>query len=206
MRYLAGFITGFVVSVLLLIFQQQLIGAERQVRPEPGPVITLAPVPKSRPPETKPYEAKQPPPEPVVQEKPADPVSPIETQIVRPVLLSAPGMDAVMIHGDGPVVEWGGMPASHDGSAVVKLPVEPQYPHAALRDGIEGEVEVEFTVLPDGSVSDIRVVRADPPGVFDASARRAIQRWQFIPRRENGVAVSMRARQVIAFRLPARAD
>jgi len=57
----------------------------------------------------------------------------------------------------------------------------PRYPPDALRSGQSGEVQVEFTVNPDGSVANARVVRADPPRVFDREAVAAVRRWRFEP-------------------------
>ncbi|MDQ2701690.1 MAG: energy transducer TonB, partial [Pseudomonadota bacterium] len=44
-----------------------------------------------------------------------------------------------------------------------------------------GSVEVEFTVAVDGTVSNARVVNADPPRVFDREALQAVNRWRFQP-------------------------
>src|SRR5690606_19535109 len=57
----------------------------------------------------------------------------------------------------------------------------PRYPPDALRAAQAGEVQVEFTVGADGSVSDARVVRADPPRVFDREAVAAGGRWALGP-------------------------
>jgi protein TonB len=57
----------------------------------------------------------------------------------------------------------------------------PGYPPDALRSGQSGEVQVEFTVGTDGSVSNVRVVRANPPRVFDRAAVAAVRRWRFQP-------------------------
>ena len=57
----------------------------------------------------------------------------------------------------------------------------PRYPIDALRAGQSGEVQVEFTVAADGSVSSARVVRSDPPRVFDREAVAAVKRWRFEP-------------------------
>lgn len=57
----------------------------------------------------------------------------------------------------------------------------PRFPPEALRAGTSGEVQVEFTVAVDGSVSNARVVRADPPRVFDREALSAVRRWRFEP-------------------------
>ena len=80
---------------------------------------------------------------------------------------------------------------------VVQVP--PHYPSRATRLNIEGSVTVEFTITPDGSVTDPMVVESDPPSVFDKSALQAIVQWKFEPRVENGQAVESRAQQRIEF-------
>lgn len=57
----------------------------------------------------------------------------------------------------------------------------PRYPADALRSGTSGEVLVEITVGVDGSVSDARILRANPPRVFDREALNAVKRWRFEP-------------------------
>lgn len=57
----------------------------------------------------------------------------------------------------------------------------PRYPIDALRAGQSGEVQVEFTVAADGSVTSARVVRSNPPRVFDREAVAAVKRWRFEP-------------------------
>lgn len=63
---------------------------------------------------------------------------------------------------------------------VVSAP-SPRYPPDALRAGTAGEVLVEITVGPDGSVTNARVVRATPARVFDREALNAVRRWRFEP-------------------------
>ncbi|MGD9598726.1 MAG: TonB family protein [Steroidobacteraceae bacterium] len=79
--------------------------------------------------------------------------------------------------------------------------VEPRYPADARAGGITGWVDLEFIVAPDGSVADVRVTGASPPGVFDDSAQDALARWRFEPVMRNGVAVSQRARLRVRFDL-----
>jgi TonB family protein len=69
----------------------------------------------------------------------------------------------------------------------------PQYPEAARKRGIEGWVEVAFTVLPNGSVDDVEVRNASPAEVFDEAAIRAVRQWRFEPVVRNGEKVSQRA-------------
>ena len=70
----------------------------------------------------------------------------------------------------------------------------PRYPPEAYRDGTSGEVQVEFTVGTDGSVTSARVVRADPPRVFDREALSAVKRWKFQP-----VSSPVTSRRTIGF-------
>ncbi len=60
-------------------------------------------------------------------------------------------------------------------------PQPPRYQPEALRAGTSGEVLVEFTVAPDGTVANARVVRANPPRIFDREAVNAVRRWRFQP-------------------------
>ena len=71
----------------------------------------------------------------------------------------------------------------------------PKYPAEALRAGQSGEVVVEFTVDTDGSVSGARVVRGNPPRVFDREAVAAVKRWRFQP-----VASPVTTRRTIGFK------
>jgi protein TonB len=71
-----------------------------------------------------------------------------------------------------------------------------RYPPQAQRRGIEGRVELEFTIAADGSVSDVVVARSEPEGIFDREAIGSMQRWRFAP-----PPTSMRAKRVLEFKL-----
>jgi TonB family C-terminal domain len=71
--------------------------------------------------------------------------------------------------------------------------VSPTYPSEALRRGIEGWVELVFTVTPNGTVEDVEVRNASPANVFDDAAIRAVRQWRFEPVVRNGKPVPQRA-------------
>ncbi len=77
--------------------------------------------------------------------------------------------------------------------------VEPRFPAAALRKSVEGWVDLDFTVAADGSVKDIEVRGADPVGVFEQAATRAVSQWRYTPLQRNGRAVEQRARLRMRF-------
>lgn len=67
--------------------------------------------------------------------------------------------------------------------------VNPEYPRRALQRGIEGWVQLQFTISAAGTTKDIKIVDAEPNNVFDDAALQAVARWRYNPRVENGVAV-----------------
>jgi len=69
--------------------------------------------------------------------------------------------------------------------------IDPLYPFAAKRKGIQGSVTMRFIVTKDGRVIDPTVVKAEPPGVFDNSALKAIVRWRFKPAMKDGQSVDV---------------
>jgi protein TonB len=72
-------------------------------------------------------------------------------------------------------------PASSEALPAVISQVAPRYPARALKQKLEGWVTVGFVIQPDGSVDDVRVMSAQPPGVFDREAVGSMQRWRFQP-------------------------
>ncbi|MEW9798383.1 energy transducer TonB [Alteromonas sp. CYL-A6] len=75
--------------------------------------------------------------------------------------------------------------------------VDPAYPAEAARDGIEGWVALRFTIDPLGAVRDIEIVDAAPKRIFDRAARRALAKWKYQPKRQDGRAISQPGMQVI---------
>jgi TonB family protein len=53
----------------------------------------------------------------------------------------------------------------------------PKYPKEALRNGIEGKVELRAVVAPDGKTKDLAVLNGD--SAFAQSALLAIRKWRF---------------------------
>jgi len=94
-----------------------------------------------------------------------------------------------------PVVDAAGamskmtMTAGSDRDIIPLVRINPEYPPRALSRGIEGYVIVQFTITATGLVRDVTVVDAKPKGMFDQAAVRAVERWRYNPKVEEGVAV-----------------
>ena len=90
-----------------------------------------------------------------------------------------------------------------DRDAVPLVRVDAEYPPRARQQGIEGWVELEFTITPVGTVDDVKVLAAQPPYIFDRAAVNAVRRYRYNPKIENGAAVARRGQTIrLRFELP----
>jgi protein TonB len=61
---------------------------------------------------------------------------------------------------------------------------KPAYTAEAMRAKIQGEVEIEGVVMPDGTLTDLRIVRSlDKVYGLDQKALEAVRQWKFKPGR-----------------------
>jgi len=79
--------------------------------------------------------------------------------------------------------------------------VNPTYPFRAKRRGVEGKVIVRFLVDKQGRVSECSVVQAEPEGVFEESALKAVTKWRFKPGMKDKKPVSTWVQVPIRFEL-----
>ena len=79
--------------------------------------------------------------------------------------------------------------AASDTDIVPIVRVNPQYPLRASERGIEGWVEVQFTISRAGTVKDPVVLNAKPQNMFNRAALRAIRKWKYNPKIEDGEPV-----------------
>ncbi len=59
--------------------------------------------------------------------------------------------------------------------------VEPTFPREALRKGTSGRVIAHVVVSPAGTVTEVRIIQANPPRLFDREVIRALSQWKFNP-------------------------
>ena len=58
--------------------------------------------------------------------------------------------------------------------------VNPIFPREAIRAGVQkGHVVARLFIDEKGLVSEVRIVEADPPGVFNKEVTRALSQWKF---------------------------
>ena len=95
-------------------------------------------------------------------------------------------------------VEPAGFAAAPEGSVVYR--VEPEYPKAARRLGMQGAVALDVRIGRDGAVQDVRVASGER--LLADAAIAAVKQWKFKPRLVQGKAVEMESRVTLYFRMP----
>ena len=77
----------------------------------------------------------------------------------------------------------------------------PKFPTASRNRDLpsSGFVELEFTVMPDGSTGNVTVTNSNPRKTFDAAAIAAVSEWRYKPVMREGKAVEQRVAVRIRF-------
>ncbi len=168
---------------------------------------------KEREPEKRKREVKPPkPPEPEPKAKPRSaPKKKVAHKLTMPFEIN-PRLPSGPSTLDLPPMETGrALPAGNtpeifsegklDAPLTVLVRIPPTYPLRARRSGIEGSVKVSFVVNKSGNVKDVKIIEADPDGVFEKSVRQCVSGWRFEPGTIEGVPVKTRVSTTIQFEL-----
>ena len=182
-RHLVGM--AFVILLHIFVIYALLTGLARNAvevikKPLTATIIDevkLPPPPPPPPPKKiieppkvqAPVEPYVPPPDIPVPTPPSEPVIsaptttvPTEQHVIAPPAPAPPPKPAIR-KGITPLVK-----------------VEPVYPREAIRAGIaKGRVVARLFIDEKGLVSEVRIVEADPPGVFNKEVTRALSQWKF---------------------------
>lgn len=95
------------------------------------------------------------------------------------------------------VVALGAMQAMDVNVPLVR--VEHKYPEKELQQGIKGNATLAFRVDEIGVVQDIKIIETTGSKSFGPAAVQALQQWRFVPKFENGRAVSYESKIILAF-------
>jgi protein TonB len=109
-----------------------------------------------------------------------------------------PGVPDGIVGGVGGPAIWGAGSLDRTPKAQVQFP--PDYPFAAKREGLDGEVLVEFIVDETGRVLSPHVVRSTN-AVFEEASLRAVAKWRFEPGRRDSQIVRFRMSVPVVFHL-----
>lgn len=186
LRFLLSIGLAMLTTFGLFWVMQALIGVSGELQEgRPPPSVEFVRLKRDRAPETK----KREPPK---REKPDQPPPPPEMNLAKNLKPSeAVGEILPMVDTGVELEQATSLGAGGGDRDVVPLVrVDPDYPTNARQRRIEGYVDIEFTIGPAGTVENPKVIGASPPGVFEQSALRAVRRWRYNPKVEDGTAVS----------------
>jgi protein TonB len=199
-RTLIAITAGIITAFGLFWVMQALIGVTGELK-DPGKKLTVDFV-RLRRDNTPQVKEREPP----KREKPEQQPPPPEMNLAKAMNPSdAVGAIIPMVDTSMELAQATdlGAGAGSDRDVVPLVRVDPDYPPRAKQQGIEGFVDIEFTISPVGTVQNAMVIGAEPPFVFDRSALRAVKKWRYNPKTENGVAVPRHGIQVrLRFEIP----
>lgn len=185
-RYAGSIAVGVVVTVAVLFTMQALIATAKAELDESGTrhFVDFVRVEQEETIQKKERKARKPTkpdtPPPNAPQPRVDSVEPVDVSV---------DMVAVPAQTDVSVSKLG--LSSTDGEYLPIVKIAPVYPWDALNSGIEGHCLVEYTVTAAGTVTDVRVIEAEPKGVFDQTSIDAALKFKYKPRVVAGEAIAV---------------
>jgi len=185
-RFLVSILLGVVVTFGLFVFMAFLVSSGDRNKEEQQENIIVEV--NTTPPKSATEQRRRVPPPP-----PPPPKSPPKQAVPEPEVSNDNGgldmsMPAVQMSSASTGLSAPGAGIGRDGDATPIVRIEPKYPMNAARDGKEGYVILSFSINTIGGVEDVKVIEANPKRVFDKEAKRALKKWKYKPKVEEGKA------------------
>ena len=185
-RYALSIVIGVVVTLSLLFVMQLLIASGKAALTEPRARAQLdfVRVRRNENLNVEDFTPDKPPPPPEVPpETPPQEMDNMDPN--APTINIAPPSVSADTNIGGP----GGMNIA-EGDYLPIVRVAPVYPARALSRGLEGYVDMSFTVTTTGTVRD-PIVLFSTSGLFERAATRAVLKFKYKPRVVDGVPVDV---------------
>lgn len=185
-RYAFSIVAGSIVTLSLLFIMQILIesGVDALVKPRERHVLEFVRVRRNENVNTQDLTPEKPPKPPkvppVVPPQDMDSIDPNAPTINIPPPAVAQNIDI-----GGPA----GMNIA-EGDYLPIVRVAPLYPARAQARGLEGYVDMSFTVTATGSVTDA-IVMYSTSSLFERAATRAVLKFKYKPRVVDGIPVDV---------------
>jgi len=119
---------------------------------------------------------------------PITPKVPIQKNNIEPPKLSIPKQTlklskSLTKQGQFAILGYGAGNRDQGDSEVTPIVrIEPQYPRKAALIGAEGFVILQFDITSVGTVTNISILQASPPNIFNNNAIKALQKWKYKPK------------------------
>jgi protein TonB len=185
-RYVFAIVTGTLVTLSLLFLMQLLIayGEEALTKPRTKHMLEFVRVKRNENVQTEDIKPEKPPPPP---QTPPD-VPPQERDNMDPNAMTI-NVPPPSVSSETQIGGPGGMNIA-EGDYLPIVRVAPVYPARALSRGIEGYVDMGFTVTTTGTVRD-PVVLFSTSSLFERAATQAVLKFKYKPRVVDGQPVDV---------------
>lgn len=185
-RYGIAILSGVAVTLGLLWIMQFLIASGEGALTDPGEKYYLDFVRIKQQEITNVEEPK--PEKPPKPEEPPPDVPPPSQDVINPnanaISVRAPSM------GNNTDIAGPGSLSYSDGEYLPIVRVAPIYPNRALSRGLEGYVDLSFTVTQAGTVRD-PIVTYSSSSLFESAAKKAVLKFKYKPRVVDGQPVDV---------------
>ncbi|MBE9540291.1 MAG: TonB family protein [Proteobacteria bacterium] len=194
MRFIPAFVGALLITIVVFLFMQGLIdrGNEEIVQLVVHKGIEIFhPEPEQQQTEPEQNTAEEPPEEPLMETlelaSPSPPTALPATELELPALDLGVGDIDIRAVGQAwsAPLDAGGVPVAGSGDAqgyVEVIPFNtrrPNVPKVAWQNKVNGWVLVAFSITAKGNTRDVRVLDANPKGVFEEKVIAAVEDWQY---------------------------
>ena len=185
-RYVFSIVVGVIVTLSLLFVMQLLIATGKQAltKPRERAQLDFVRVKRNEALNTEDFTPEKPPPPPEVP--PETPPQDMDNIDPNAPTINVP---TPTVSADTNIGGPGGMNIA-EGDYLPIVRVAPVYPARALSRGLEGYVDLSFTVTPAGTVEN-PVVLFSTSSLFERAATRAVLKFKYKPRVVDGVPVAV---------------
>ena len=192
---------GFTATLFLFYIMAQLVSRpaklDKNIYADQA-INFIRQVPNSQLNQRKRAIPKKPPSEKAIPKMPKLSVSKPSADNTSQPVMTAPSVSNLAL-GTGPYLGASGFGGSgnSDRDAIPLVRIDPIFPRKAALLGREGQVKVKFDVNPAGEVTNVQIVQATPPRLFNKAAKKTIYQWKYRPKIIDGKPVVQKGIEVL---------
>ncbi|MBR9824838.1 MAG: TonB family protein [Alphaproteobacteria bacterium] len=109
-------------------------------------------------------------------------VSPVEPAVPDG---QGPGLIAQLPEPSRDGISIDARPVATDGNPIPVVRINPSYPPRLAERGVEGQCDMLFDIMPDGTTANVRALTCTNTG-FERASIQAVQNWRYSPFMRNG--------------------
>ena len=198
--YILSLAAGFVATLFLFYVMAQLISRPAELDKNlyaDKAINFIRQIPNSQLNQRNRIVPKKPPAEKPIPKMPKLSVSKQAPESAPQLAMTTPSINDLAL-GSGPYLGGGlGGSSNSDRDAMPLVRIDPIFPRKAALSGQEGQVWVKFDVNPAGEVTNVRILKAIPPRLFDRAAKKTIYQWKYRPKMIDGKPVTQKGLEVL---------